>query len=116
MTAAAREYAESGWKEECLQSLGKRLREEADYESMSNPEAKESMRKRLVVQAADWCKARGMGYNWDEVRDIADKAINRYMMNWDGKTAGVDDHSHNFGKMRMKNHTQDALQNERNTL
>lgn len=102
MTTAAREYAESGWKEECLQSLAERLRKTADYNSLLNPESKEEMRRRLSVQAADWCNARGLPYSWDETGKIAEKAIGRYLMNWKDKEAGTDDRSHIFGNMVMK--------------
>lgn len=111
MTVAAREYAENGWREECLQSLAERLRDEADYKSMLEPEAREAERRRLAVQAADWCKARGMPFDWKDVGKIADNAINRYIKNWEGKKSGEDDRSHAFGSMLMEKETSKALQN-----
>lgn len=116
MTAASREYAESGWREDCLQSLAERLREEGSIEDLSNPNIREAERKRLSVQAADWCKARGMPFDWNETGKIADKAISRYLMNWKDKTPGEDDRSHAFGGMLMKKETSKALQNERNVV
>ena len=116
MTTAAREYAETGWREDCIQSLAERLRDEADYDSMQNEEAREAMRRRLAVQAADWCKARKMPFSWDDVGKIADKAISRYVMNWKDKKSGEDDRSHAFGSMCMKKDTIQSLQNGINGL
>lgn len=116
MTAASREYSESGWKEDCLQSLAERLREEGSIDDLSNPQVRESERKRLSVQAADWCKSRGMPFNWEETGRIADKAISRYLMNWKDKVQGTDDRSHAFGNMLMKKETSKALQTENNVV
>lgn len=110
MTVASREYAESGWKEECLQSLAERLRDEADYKSMLEPDSREAEKRRLIVQAADWCNARGVAYNWNELGKVADNAIGRYIENWKNKKSGEDDRSHAFGEMLMKKDTSNALQ------
>ena len=112
MTTAAREYAETGWKEECLQSLAERLREEGSIEGLSNPNIREAERKSLSVQAADWCKARGLPFNWNETGEIAEKAIRRYLANWKDKTSGEDDRSHAFGRMLMEKNTKKHFTNE----
>ena len=116
MTAASREYSESGWKEDCLQVLARILRKDADYDSMNNPEAREEMRKKLSVHAADWCKRRGMPFNWKEVGSIADKAISRYLSNWEDKTPGEDDRAKSLGRINTKKNTDYALQTEYNLV
>lgn len=89
--------------ESCIQALESYLRQEANYEAMSNSMVAAGMEKRLAMKAKDYCIKYDMQLPEEVYIQIAREAITRYLHNWKGKVQGEDDRGHRLGKSHYMN-------------
>ena len=99
MLTEERESTEvSNYPEDCIQFLEKYLRSTMDYASMQNKTVRDAVEQRLIFTVKDYGTKRNFKVPDNDAVTIANEAIDRFMDNWKGKKAGVDDRGHRLGK------------------